>query len=123
MKILIDMNLSPDWCATLSRYGWTAVHWSAVGDPRAPDIAIMSYARTNGYVVFTHDLDFGIVLALTHAAGPSVVQARTQDITPGHLGPRVAALIQQHAAELKAGALITLDDVRARIRILPLHRR
>jgi len=33
----------------------------------------MSYAQDHGYVVFTHDLDFGTLLALTRARGPSVV--------------------------------------------------
>ncbi len=57
VKILIDMNLSPDWARVLERHGWSAVHWSAVGDPRATDRAIMDWAIVNGYVVFTHDLD------------------------------------------------------------------
>lgn len=34
----------------------------------------MAYARANGLVVFTHDLDFGVLLALTRGAGPSVLQ-------------------------------------------------
>ncbi len=66
MKLLIDMNLSPDWSEVFIKQGWQAVHWSAVGDLRATDQAIMDWARTNGYVVFTHDLDFGTLLALTH---------------------------------------------------------
>ena len=31
----------------------------------------MAWAREHGFVVFTHDLDFGHLLALTHAAGMS----------------------------------------------------
>lgn len=65
MKILIDMNLSPRWVAFLTQAGWEAVHWSTVGDPRATDQSLMAYAREQGYVLFTHDLDFGILLALT----------------------------------------------------------
>ena len=58
MKILLDMNLTPDWCEVLRRSGYDAAHWSEVGDPRAPDTEIMEWAATNGYLVFTHDLDF-----------------------------------------------------------------
>jgi len=43
----------------------------------------MAWARANGHVVFTHDLDFGTTLALTHAAGPSVIQVRGQNVLPG----------------------------------------
>ena len=83
MKLLVDMDLAPDWCEVLRRHGWEAVHWSSVGDPRATDTAIMP--RDNGYVVLTHDLDFGSLLAATKATGPSVAQRRPLDILPAHL--------------------------------------
>ena len=58
---------------TLATKGIEAVHWTAVGDPRAPDDELLRYAREHGYVVFTHDLDFGALLALTRAHSPSVI--------------------------------------------------
>ncbi len=79
IRIVIDMNLSPDWVDKLARHGWSAVHWSTIGDPRALDQDIMNWDRSNKHVVFTHDLDFGTMLALTHAAGPSVLQVRGKD--------------------------------------------
>jgi predicted nuclease of predicted toxin-antitoxin system len=45
----------------------------------------MQWARNNDYLVFTHDLDFGILLAHSRDSGPSVIQVRTQDVTPDHL--------------------------------------
>ena len=48
IQILIDMNLSPDWVGVLTAKGWTSIHWSTVGDPRAADQEIMQWARTNG---------------------------------------------------------------------------
>jgi predicted nuclease of predicted toxin-antitoxin system len=63
MKILIDMNLLPEWVVTLERHGHRAVHWSMVGDARATDRTIMGWAAERGYLVFTHDLDFGTLLA------------------------------------------------------------
>ena len=41
IKVLVNMNLSPEWVSTLTDEGWEAVHWSAVGDPRAPDAEII----------------------------------------------------------------------------------
>jgi predicted nuclease of predicted toxin-antitoxin system len=73
LQLLVDMNLSPEWIPELTRQGWSAIHWSSVGDPSAADSEIMAWALANGHVVFTHDLDFGAMLALTHANGPSVV--------------------------------------------------
>jgi predicted nuclease of predicted toxin-antitoxin system len=120
MKILVDMNLSPDWVTTLTNHGIAAVHWSTVGDPRAEDALIMNWARENGYVVFTHDLDFGAALALTQAVGPSVIQVRAQDVTPQHLEPAVINVLDNNRSQLEAGCLIVLDEGRSRVRILPL---
>lgn len=120
MNILIDMNLSPEWVAVFAQHGFQAEHWSRLGDPRASDRTIMDWARANGYIVFTHDLDFGTLLALTHAAGPSVIQVRTQDVMPDRLGDKVVRVLRANAAALAQGALITLDDSRNRVRILPL---
>jgi predicted nuclease of predicted toxin-antitoxin system len=120
MPILIDMNLSVEWVAELARHGWSAVHWSTVGDPRAEDTEIMAWALANGHVVFTHDLDFGTALALTHAAGPSVLQVRGQNVLPEHMGPIILAVLRQHEAALVAGALVVVDERKTRVRVLPL---
>lgn len=120
MKLLLDMNLSPRWVATLAAAGIDSVHWSVTGSPRATDQAIMAYARANGFVVLTHDLDFGAILAATHGEKPSVVQIRAGDLSPEAIGDRVIAAIRQLSSELESGALVTIEAERARLRVLPL---
>jgi predicted nuclease of predicted toxin-antitoxin system len=93
-----------------------------IGDPRVTDRAIMDWARTNSYIVFTHDLDFGTLLAVTHAEGPSVLQVRAQDVLPEHLGALVLAALRQFAEQLEVGTLITVDEGTSRVRILPINR-
>ena len=122
MKILIDMNLLPDWIAVFKANGFSSVHWSDVGDPRAPDHEIMDWAKKENYIIFTHDLDFGTILASTDAESPSVFQVRTQDISPQNIGNLVLSAIKQFERSLKQGALINLDRNRARARVLPLRR-
>ena len=119
-KLLIDMNLSPEWAPTLQRHGWEAVHWSDIGDPRASDRAIMDWAAAHEHIVFTHDLDFGTMLALTHETGPSVLQVRAANILPDHLGDAVIAALNQHESDLSSGALVVVDESRSRVRVLPL---
>ena len=121
MKILIDMNLSPDWVKVLEGAGWEAVHWSTVGDMRAPDEAIMAWAREKGQIIFTHDLDFGVLLALTQAESPSVIQVRTQDVFPEVLGKRLVKVLQEHESVLEKGALVTVDEGKERVRVLPFR--
>jgi predicted nuclease of predicted toxin-antitoxin system len=120
MKLLIDMNLPPGWVETLKQGGWEVVHWSTVGDFRATDQTIMDWARANGYTVFTHDLDFGTILAATRAKKPSVIQVRTQDIMPRALGSRMLQILTEYESVLEKGALITIDKAKSRIHILPL---
>ena len=68
-----------------------------------------------------HDLDFGALLAAGGAEGPSVIQIRTQDITPEAIGKLVTDSIQQFMEELVSGALISVTPRRSRARILPLR--
>jgi len=121
MKILIDMNLSPDWIPVLRDAGFEAIHWSEVGDPRASDQAIMEYAVAHGYAVFTHDLDFRAILAVTRANAPSALQIRTQNVDPVSLAKTVISVLRQCHKHLEQGALVSLDQATHRVRILPIR--
>jgi predicted nuclease of predicted toxin-antitoxin system len=120
VKILVDMNLSPDWVGYFQSHGWEAVHWSTVGDPSAPDRIIMNWAIVHGHVVFTHDLDFGTTLALSHHDGPSIIQLRDRDVLPRAAGEAIVTAIRQTESDLEKGALVVVSENKSRIRILPL---
>ncbi len=121
MKILVDMNLTPEWCDFFRSSGYDAVHWRTIGDPGAPDSDIMAWAFQNDYIVFTHDLDFGALLAATRQFKPSTIQIRTNDVMPSQLGPMVLSVLRKHQKALKKGALIVVDSWRSRVRILPIR--
>jgi predicted nuclease of predicted toxin-antitoxin system len=122
VKILVDMCLSPEWVDYLATQDIEAQHWADLGDPRASDRVIMDFARRHQMVVFTHDLDFGAILTLTQAVGPSVIQVRSKDPVPEVIGFLVASAIMEHGAHLIAGALLTVEPDRMRVRILPITR-
>ena len=50
---------------------------------------------------------------------PSVIQVRTQDISPQRIGAMVVSAFEQFAETLNKGALVSIDEKRARARILP----
>jgi predicted nuclease of predicted toxin-antitoxin system len=120
MKLLIDMNLSPRWVRRLRAIGLEASHWTEIGSNCAPDVEIMRYARDHDYVLLTHDLDFGAILAATQGEKPSVVQIRSEDVSPDTIGKALADALLQMAEELRAGALLTVEPKRTRLRLLPL---
>jgi predicted nuclease of predicted toxin-antitoxin system len=121
MKLLVDMNLSPRWARFLSEAGIEAEHWSTIGAGNAPDLEIMAFAKAHGYVVLTHDLDFSAILAATRGEKPSVVQVRSEDVSPEAIGDAVVAAVRQTTNDLNEGALLTVEPSRKRLRLLPLQ--
>jgi len=120
MRLLIDMNLSPEWVGVLAEAGFDAVHWSVIGSAGAPDEEILAWADLHEHVILTHDLDFGAILAATQAKFPSVLQVRSQDVNPHHLKDVVISALEQFHSELLRGALISIDEDKSRARILPI---
>ncbi|MDH2916963.1 MAG: DUF5615 family PIN-like protein [Gallionella sp.] len=120
LRLLIDMNLSPSWVEVLRESGFEAEHWYRIGPGNAPDSELFAWASQNGYIVFTHDLDFGALLTATHAVSPSVFQIRTDDVSPDALAPRAIVLLHRFEPQLASGALVVVDEMRERVRILPL---
>jgi predicted nuclease of predicted toxin-antitoxin system len=114
------MNLSPTWVQFLVTHGIEATHWSTIGEVSAPDSQILDYAASNEFVVFTHDLDFGALLAARKTRGPSVIQIRTEDVLPSAIGDIVLRAIEAARDHLETGAIVTVDLARNRIRLLPI---
>ena len=120
MKILVDMNLSPEWLGPLTRAGFEAIHWKDVGAAHSADKAILEWARREQHVVLTQDLDFAQLLFATQEAGPSVVLLRLRDEFDSAQRERVCSLLASARAALESGGLLVIDERRARLRRLPL---
>jgi predicted nuclease of predicted toxin-antitoxin system len=123
VKLLVDMNLPLEWIGRLAQRGYEAVHWSTVGAVTATDHEILTWATDHRCVVLTHDLDFAAILAATSDRAPSVVQLRIHDVLAETSFDAIAAALGAHAEQLAIGALLSIDETGARVRILPLRRR
>jgi predicted nuclease of predicted toxin-antitoxin system len=120
MNLLLDACLSPDWQPVLEQAGFPCRHWFSIGALNAPDSEIMKWAATHDFVVLTADLDYGQLLFQIKTRSPSVVTLRCDDLRPTALANHLIALLRQHEKDLQEGALMVVDRVRARVRILPL---
>ena len=120
LRLVIDVNFSPDWAPTLTDAGFEAVHWAQIGDPSAPDREVMDWAAAEGYAVFSHDLDFSTMLALTQAGKPSLIQLRGPKVLPEQIAEILIASIRRFQVDLEAGALLLIEPGRSRVRVLPL---
>ena len=83
-------------------------------------MVILAWAKQHQCIVFTNDLDFGAILALSKGKTPSVFQLRTQDLLPQSIGKIVIENLERFQLELSQGALISLELDRAKVRILPI---
>jgi len=120
VKIVVDMNLSPEWLEVFAQAGWQARHWSQIGRPNADDDEIFSWAAENDHLVFTQDLDFPQILFASQGGSPSVVLLRIKNELDAVQRARVCAAIRQASASLQTGAIMVIDDRRIRLRTLPI---
>ena len=116
------MNLWPEWGRAFELAGWNSNHWSSVADARASDRWAMGWTQVSNSIVHTHDLDFGGLLAATGAAGPSVVQLRSEEVRPSTMASTAIAAMRAHQTALEDGALLTIDPRRSRLLLLPLRK-
>jgi predicted nuclease of predicted toxin-antitoxin system len=89
-RLLVDMAVSAQLALDSLSTQWVSL-------PRAAGPRCWAFAH--GDAVFTHDLDFGSVRALSGADGPSVEQVRCLNVLPEAVGPLVLSALRFYGAE------------------------
>ena len=121
MRFLADMGISPRTVAFLRKLGYEAVHLHEEGLDRLEDSAILAKAREEGFILLTHDLDFGELIAASGARLPSVVIFRLRNMRPENVNRHLQRIVEEHAELLERGAIISVTEGRIRVRALPLR--
>lgn len=120
MRFLADMGISPKTVAFLLDLGYDAVHLHDEGLERLADPDIMEKARDEGRVLLTHDLDFAGLIAASGSRLPSVVVFRLRHMRPERVNRYLQEVLERHGTELARGAIISVTEGQARVRLLPL---
>ena len=121
IPIVVDAEPVARLDSTVAATGWSAIHWSSVGDHAHDRPECLGMGGGQSSMSCSRTIwALGLALALTHATGPSVLQVRGRDVLPDHMGPLILAALNQHEADLAAGALVVVDESRSRVRVLPL---
>jgi predicted nuclease of predicted toxin-antitoxin system len=76
MRLLLDQNLSFKLCRLLSDLFPGSDHVRLLGLAEADDRTVWTYAKTNGFVLVSHDSDFA-ELAAFNGPPPKVIWLRT----------------------------------------------
>ena len=122
MRFLLDENLSPLLVELLADIGHDAVHVRSIGMHSATDNAVLERAVAEERILISADTDFGDLLAVSNAPGPSVVLIRRQ---VDRRASAIAALLHVNLPaledDLSHGALVVFDNERIRVRALPMR--
>ena len=120
MKLLLDQGVPRTAAEALGRLGFEVVHTGTIGMAKATDEDILDRARRERETVVTLDADFHTLLAIANAAAPSVIRVRVEGLRGSEAAALVSRVVAACEEDLVAGAMVTVDPHRIRVRTLPL---
>lgn len=113
MKLLLDTCIAATAKAELQTAGHDVV-WIGDRQPDPGDDAILGEAHRDERILITLDKDFGEMAIVRGAPHHGIV--RLVDIASAHQASTVVLILAKHSAELLAGAIVTAEPGRLRIR-------
>jgi predicted nuclease of predicted toxin-antitoxin system len=114
------MNISPLTVEQLRNLEWDVIRVSEIMDIRSKDTEILLYARENDRVIITQDIDFSMLLAISGFKKPSVINLRLEENKPDLATKRLLNVVTAMENELAEGAVLSVDEVSVRYRLLPI---
>ena len=121
LEFLANMNISPLTVEDLRSLGWSIVRVPEIMDKKSKDRELLIYARKHNKVVITQDLDFSSLLALGGYAKPSVINLRFENAKPDFMTRRIIEIVKELERELSEGIVVSVDEISARYRNLPIE--
>ncbi len=122
MRFLADMGISQVVVTWLRAQGHDATHLRDEGLHKLENGEIFTKAFRESRIILTWDLDFTEILALSGRNKISAVIFRLVNTRSAHVIERLARVLQESAQDLEDGAIISVEEARHRVRLLPLGR-
>ena|SRR5947207_2407902 len=122
MRFLADMGVSWRVVEWLRAEGHDAIHLREQQLHRLPNGGIFMKAADEQRVILTWDLDFTEIVALSETRLVSAVVFRLLNTRSENVIRRLARVLSESARDLEEGAIISVEDGRHRVRLLPLGR-
>lgn len=120
MKFLADMGISPKTVQWLVNQEYDAIHLLDEDLEKLPDEQILEKAQAEKRIILTVDLDFGALLAIAKTPFPSVIIFRLNNASRDIIEARLRVVLEKCLQDLEAGAILSVDDEKIRIRYLPI---
>lgn len=124
MRFLIDNALSPLIAQELRQQGHDAVHVRDYGIGTEADSVIFDRAHEEDRIIVSADTDFGTLLANRNESKPSVILFRRgTERRPREQADLLVIHLPVIEQDLLRGAVVVFDQLRIRVRPLPINRR
>jgi predicted nuclease of predicted toxin-antitoxin system len=120
MRFLADQNVSRKVVDRLREAGLDVARVGDVLHPRATDLEVLAEAQREAAVLLSHDQDFSTLLAASGSKQPSLINLRVTYVDADRLARVLVRVVASTGEDLAAGAVVTVDDSRVRIRRLPI---
>jgi predicted nuclease of predicted toxin-antitoxin system len=122
MRFLADMGISQRVVTWLREQSHDAVHLRDQGLQRLANGDICTKAMQESRIILTWDLDFAEILALSRQQIVSAVIFRLHNTRSVHVIHRLERVLTESAQDLEDGAIISVEERRHRVRLLPVGR-
>lgn len=116
------MGVSLEVVRWLRAAGHDAVHLREQSLERLADLQVFTKSIAENRILLTFDLDFGEIAALSKGSPAKVIVFRLRNARAANVIARLSAVILDWGAELDGGAVISVDEGRHRVRLLPVGR-
>ena len=120
MKFLVDESIQQQVAVLLSGAGHDALHLADLGLLGATDDQVRAAADESRRVLITADTDFGALLSLAGASGPSVLLLRRPGRHASHRTDTILKAVETARSHIEVGAVVGIEPHRLRIRKLPI---
>jgi predicted nuclease of predicted toxin-antitoxin system len=122
MRFLADMGVSQRVVTWLQEQGHDATHLRDEGLQKLENGEIFTKAFRESRIILTWDLDFTEIVALSKTSTVSAVVFRLLNTRSDHVIARLERVLAVSAQDLQEGAIISVEEGRHRVRLLPLGR-
>jgi predicted nuclease of predicted toxin-antitoxin system len=113
MRLVLDACVWGGAVAALRGAGYQ-VEWAGEWEPGLPDDTVLERARERGAITITLDKDFGELAVVFDRPHAGIV--RLVGLGARQQADACIAVLARYAAELRQGALVTVQPGRVRIR-------
>ncbi len=121
MKFLIDMPISPSLTEWLQVQGYETIHVSRIGMATANDKEILKYAREEGSIIITADLDFPRLIAIAGDDSPPLILFRGGNYNETEMKSLLQRVLQVISPEDIKRSIVVVDKTRIRKIAIPIH--